>query len=720
MRVASAVVVIAALAAVLPAASSRLTQSASAAPAPMVLTYNTAYGGSTLSLPLSGGSVTVNWGDGTVNTSLTHTYASAGSQTVSISGTATHYGNVNGYTGNMGITAVASFGDLGMTDLSGAFDGASHLTSAPAALPPGATNLNHMFAGATAFNQPIGTWNTASVTDMAGMFTNGFGPPTAFDQPIGTWNTGAVTDMAGMFAGATAFNQPIGTWNTASVTDMAGMFAGSSAFNQPIGGWDTASVTSMNSMFGQTSIDTCCEPAQALNASAFNQPIGNWNTAAVTDMGGMFWGASTFNQPIGSWNTARVANMSNMFHGASVFNQPIRTWNTSALGGGMDFMFDGASRFNQPIGSWNTARVTSMEAVFSDASRFNQPIGSWNTGAVTDMADMFSGASRFNQPIGSWNTQRVTYMYLMFEGATAFNQPIGSWKTAAAASMDGMFWGASTFNQPIGSWNTAKVTDMYHMFDGAVRFNQPIGTWNTAHVTNMINMFGSGSHLSTSNYNQLLIGWAARPQIHHVHFGAGSSTYNGAAAAAHNTLRVTEGWTIVDGGRTSRRAVPQIIRPPHIAPFTYGRTITSASLVDGAANAPGRFFLTRSPLLLSAGLHRLTVIFRPAHSAHYTTTTTTILVRVNPRHLTLRLTGLTTTAHAHSVMVTVQNTVAGARVTVRWQQGAGRAVARTVIAAGTTARMGLLLPTAGVYQVIASATKPNYIFTPAHGSVTAT
>ena len=35
----------------------------------MVLTYSTTLGGTTLALPLSGGSVTVNWGDGTTNTS---------------------------------------------------------------------------------------------------------------------------------------------------------------------------------------------------------------------------------------------------------------------------------------------------------------------------------------------------------------------------------------------------------------------------------------------------------------------------------------------------------------------------------------------------------------------------------------------------------------------------------------------------------------------------
>lgn len=70
------------------------------------------------------------------------------------------------------------------------------------------TNMSGMFLGATAFNQPLNSWDTLRVRFMDNMFRNA----TSFNQPLNSWNVSSVINMFGMFAFAMSFNQNISGW----------------------------------------------------------------------------------------------------------------------------------------------------------------------------------------------------------------------------------------------------------------------------------------------------------------------------------------------------------------------------------------------------------------------------------------------------------------------------------------------------------------------------
>ena len=92
------------------------------------------------------------------------------------------------------------------------------------------TDMSFMFgqrafagtSGSVIFNNGgsgnINNWNVSSVTTMRGMFGSARdGSRIMFNQPIDSWDTGNVTDMALMFSGASRFNRPIGNWNVSRV-----------------------------------------------------------------------------------------------------------------------------------------------------------------------------------------------------------------------------------------------------------------------------------------------------------------------------------------------------------------------------------------------------------------------------------------------------------------------------------------------------------------------
>lgn len=317
-----------------------------------------------------------------------------------------------------------------------------------------------------------------------------------------------------------------------AVTSMYGAFEASPLFESGVAHWDVSNITNMSLMFRY--------------ASAFNEDISSWDTSSVYNMAGMF-GSTTFNQDIDSWDVSSVLDMSYMFQ-SSLFNKSLNSWDVSSVQYMTQMFYNSA--YNQNISGWQPTSVTTMASMFRN-SPFNQPIGAWVVSSVGSMSYMFA-ASSFNQNIGGWTITSVSDIGGMFETNSAFDQDISGWDVSNVTSLFHTFYGASSFNQDISGWNVSSVENMVSTFQNATSFDQNLGAWDISGITvpSSMNLMFSGVTMSTVNYSNTLIGWAANPSIPAgVTLSGGNSKYNAGGQAARNTLTgAPNNWSITDAG----------------------------------------------------------------------------------------------------------------------------------------------------------------------------
>jgi surface protein len=162
-------------------------------------------------LPLTtstGLNIVVDWGDATTSTitsytdpAVTHTYPSAGTYSISITGTLPGF-QFNGAGDKLKILNISNWGVLDITT-NRAFTGCTNLTCTATDAPTiTTTDLSFTFINCTNFNGNIGNWDVSTVTNMSSMFQNA----TAFDQNLGSWDVANVTNFLQFMRGKSAAN----------------------------------------------------------------------------------------------------------------------------------------------------------------------------------------------------------------------------------------------------------------------------------------------------------------------------------------------------------------------------------------------------------------------------------------------------------------------------------------------------------------------------------
>jgi surface protein len=504
------------------------------------------------------------WGDGTINTSNSHTYSYTGTPATY---TATFYsdglidpsqpaqlgGQVYSHVWDSPefLTAVNKWYDpnsVTITNFVGAFYACINLISVPTSLPPGVTYIYDMFVNASSFNSPIGNWDISSVNNMQQLFTGA----SSFNQDISSWDVSNIFGMSAMFSGASSFNQPIGNWNVSQVSGIGDMFNYATSFNQDISSWNIRSLfgasgflngaTSFSPQSNTTHMDNLLTQWAALPSipsyitlsadDSFYSNAGvagyntltsapyNWTITAyllgphtfliltinVTSTNQFKIPLSNVNNLSVSWGDGTIDT--NLSHTYSYSGTP-QTYTIEVTG----FLLVNNTLPARLGGDWGSPEfLTGVTQWYYKGTGF----------AITDFSNGFFNCTNLlvvpkKFPPNVTNTSymfsgatsfnqfvfippSVTDLSNMFSGATSFNQFVPF--PQRGTDLSNMFSGATSFNQDLYFFQAVSITDMHGMFNGAVSFNGAIVNLNATNVTNMSNLFNNAT-----SFNQDISSW---------------------------------------------------------------------------------------------------------------------------------------------------------------------------------------------------------------------
>ena len=215
-----------------------------------VTTWRTTSADESITLPLVGTDITINWGDGNttagVSTPVDHTYNTAGDYTVQITGGLTWF-HLNNAADASKLVSLDQWGTASWASMENAFSGASNMVYNAGDAPDlsGVTDMSNMFDSASSFNGDLSSWDVSKVTDMVWHVHQS---PTDFNgRPLNSWDVSSVTNMNDMFT-VRQLLQPAPQRLGCLVCHLHELACSITppSFNQPLNSWDVSSVTNMN------------------------------------------------------------------------------------------------------------------------------------------------------------------------------------------------------------------------------------------------------------------------------------------------------------------------------------------------------------------------------------------------------------------------------------------------------------------------------------------
>ena len=529
--------------------------------AQFITTWQTTVANEDITIPTFTGETynyNVDWGDGQSSMNqtgdATHTYATAGTYTVTITGTFPRiYFNGGGDAAK--VQSIEAWGSNAWNSMNSALAGCINMVMNATDAPDlsGVTDMTFMLSNCRSITNESSftSWNTSTVTNMSGLFFRA----NLFNADISNWDMSNVLNTSSMFDQASSFNQDISTWNVSSVTNMGFMFAQAASFDQNLGSWNIASLSTAVEMFA----------ISGLSNENYDLMFIGWGQQATTASGVFFsttgkgWCNSEYYRDIltntkswtitqdtrvcaegngdfvTTWTTTTASEMitipmqtgTNNFDidwgdGTVETEQTVAPSHTYASAGtytvkvrgqfhGVIFNNAGDRTKIQSITQWGQIPwANGTNAFYGCTNLTSSATDTLNTTRFTSLQNMFRSCANFtDNTLNGWDVSNVTTLESAFDDAAIFDSPLDRWDvsnvTSMAATFAAAFGSTTSFNQPIANWDVSKVISFRDMFANNAAFNQPIDNWtlnNSASDLDLSGMFG----IATA-FNQPLNSW---------------------------------------------------------------------------------------------------------------------------------------------------------------------------------------------------------------------
>lgn len=197
----------------------------------------------------------------------------------------------------------------------------------------------------------------------------------------------------------------------------------------------------------------------------------------------------------------------------------------------------------------NLSGTTTMADAFRDCDNIIliPNIELWNILGITNWTGAFR-KSNFAGPISGWGNKfrNVINVANMFRDNTTFNKAVEDLDFSSVENALSFLFGALAFNKPVNNLNTSSLLN-WGSFLRNTNFNRPMNNLDFSAATNVNNLLRD-SNFSQTNYDPLLISFDAQSLNSNLNFHAGTAKYGAGAPATARANRISDGWTMTDGG----------------------------------------------------------------------------------------------------------------------------------------------------------------------------